>query len=157
MRYAATLAQTAYTVTFQLPANAAVSCASAVQVVKSEEGELRVIASEFDVVFTEAPPPSTFLPLGQETLRLLTVFEFVLESAVTSTSALTPTGPAGPVFPAGPAGPAGPTAPIELGSFPFASSGRSMFGVGVREARMVFTAPAFRAKSALLALPARSA
>src|ERR671935_2271305 len=121
--YAATLAQTAYTVTLQLPAKAAVSCASAVQVVRSPDGELRVIASEFDVVFTAAPPPSTFFPLGQETLRLLTVFEFVAESPVTSSSALTPAGPVGPAFPAGPCG---PTAPIELGSFPYPSRGRSM-------------------------------
>ena len=152
--YAATLAQIAYTVTLQLPAKADVSCASAVQPPRSPAGELRVIASEFDVVFTAAPPPSTFLPLGQETLWLLTVFEFVDESAVTSCSPLTPTGPAGP------AGPWGPTAPIELGSFPFASSGSSMFGVGVREAWMPFTAPALSAVFALPALfatPARSA
>src|SRR5437763_16319460 len=40
---------------------------------------------------------------------------------------------------------------------PVPVEGRSLFGAGVREAWMVFTAPAFWAKSAVFAFPARLA
>src|ERR671923_397142 len=75
-----------------------------------------------------------------------------------------PCGPEAPVAPAGPAGPGGPTGPAgpgaprcprwrgrtDAGSFALRPSGTSRPGLGVREALMPFTAPAFRAKAATL-------
>ncbi|OFW71453.1 MAG: hypothetical protein A2Y55_10650 [Actinobacteria bacterium RBG_16_68_12] len=93
------------------------------------------------------PPPTTFLPAGQEAVTACELFELQQDEAVTRSSPVRPAGPCGPgsplspLSPLGPGGPALPVAPLSFSrSVGAKSSSRRDLSLTLGEV----TAPFFR-------------